>query len=69
MTDKTYDFLARIGRIIIPALGTLYFALAKIWGLPFGVEIEGSCLAVAACLNTILKREYDKWEATNADDN
>ena len=69
MTDKTYDILARIGRIIIPALGTLYFALAKIWGLPFGVGIEGSCLAVAACLNTILKREYDKWEATTADDN
>lgn len=62
MTEKWYDTLALIGRLVLPALGTLYFALAKIWNLPFGVEIEGSFLAVSACINTILKREYTRWE-------
>lgn len=68
MSDKLYDTLAFIGRLVLPALGTLYFALAKLWDLPYGVEIEGSFLAVSACINTILKREYNNWLDTQMDD-
>lgn len=62
MTEKVYDTLAIIGRLVLPALGTLYFALAKIWGLPLAEEIVGTISAVTIFLNTILKIEYQRWE-------
>lgn len=34
MSNKTYDVLKYITQIVIPAIGTLYFALAGIWGFP-----------------------------------
>lgn len=39
MSNKLYDILAIIGRLILPALGTLYFAIAKIWNLPLQAEV------------------------------
>ena len=61
MSDKVYDKLAAIGRLILPALGTLYFALAKIWGLPLGEEIVGTISAVTIFLNAILKVKSDQY--------
>lgn len=61
MSDKVYDILAAIGRLILPALGTLYFALAKIWGLPLGEEIVGTISAVTIFLNAILKVKSDQY--------
>lgn len=54
MSNKTYDFLKFIAQILLPALGTLYFALASIWGLPYGEEIVGTITAVDAFLGAIL---------------
>lgn len=61
MSDKLYDVLAIIGRLILPALGTLYFALAKIWGLPLGEEIVGTISAVTIFLNAVLKIKSDQF--------
>ena len=36
MSNKVYDILKYVAQIVIPALATLYFALAKIWNFPFG---------------------------------
>lgn len=70
MNEKLYDILAIIGRLILPALGTLYFALAKIWNLPLAEEIVGTIAAVTTFLNTILKIKADQyWEALDEDDN
>jgi hypothetical protein len=38
MSNKVYDVLKWIAMIFLPALGTLYFALAKIWGFPYPAE-------------------------------
>lgn len=54
MSNRTYDILKFIAQIILPALGTLYFALARIWGLPLGEEIVGTITAVDAFLGAIL---------------
>lgn len=54
MTNETYDKLKFIAQILLPALGTLYFALASIWGFPYGDEIVGSITAVDAFLGTLL---------------
>lgn len=62
MTEKVYDTLAIIGRIVFPAIATLYFTLAKIWGLPLGQEVTGTLAALTVFLNSILKIEYHRWE-------
>ena len=54
MTNKTYDVLKFIAQIILPAAGTLYFALANIWGLPLGEEVVGTITAVDAFLGAVL---------------
>ena len=35
MNNKVYDILKWIAQIFLPALGTLYFALAGIWDFPY----------------------------------
>lgn len=70
MDNRLYDILAIIGRLILPALGTLYFAIAKIWNLPLAEEIVGTIAAVTTFLNTILKIKADQyWEELDEDDN
>ena len=54
MSNKTYDILKYIAQIVLPALGTLYFALSQIWGLPYGEEIVGTITAIDAFLGAIL---------------
>lgn len=60
--SKLYDILAFVGRIVLPALATLYGSLASIWGLPFSKEIPETIMAIDLCLNVILgiaKSNYD----------
>lgn len=54
MNDKVYDTLKYIAQYVLPALGTLYFALSEIWGLPYGAQIVGTITAVDAFLGTLL---------------
>lgn len=54
MNSKTYDILKYVALIVLPALGTLYFALSQIWGLPYGEEIVGTITAIDAFLGAIL---------------
>lgn len=54
LSDKKYDILKYIAQYFLPALGTLYFALAGIWGLPYGEEIVGTITAVDTFLGVLL---------------
>lgn len=54
MDNKMYDILKWIAQILLPALGTLYFALASIWGLPYAEQIVGTITAIDAFLGAIL---------------
>ena len=54
MSDKVYDVLKWIALILIPAIGTLYFALAGIWGFPYAEAIVGTLTAVDTFLGAIL---------------
>ena len=54
MSNKMYDILKWIAQYLLPGLGTLYFALAKIWGLPYGTEIVGTISAIDASLGGLL---------------
>ena len=61
MSNKLYDVLKYIAQIVLPALGTLYFALAKIWSFPYGAEIVGTITAVDAFLGALLKISTDQY--------
>lgn len=54
MSNKVYDILKWIALIVLPALGTLYFAVAQIWGLPYGEEVVGTITAIDAFLGALL---------------
>ena len=54
ISNKTYDVLKWIAQYFLPAAGTLYFALAGIWGLPYGEQIVGTITAVDTFLGVLL---------------
>ena len=54
MTDKMYDVLKSVAQILLPAVATLYFAIAQIWGLPYGEQIVGTITAIDAFLGALL---------------
>lgn len=54
MSNKVYDALKWIAMYLLPALGTLYFALAGIWGLPYGEQIVGTITAIDTFLGVII---------------
>lgn len=54
MNNKTYDIIKYIAQIVLPAAGTLYFALAGIWGFPYGEQIVGTITAVDTFLGVCL---------------
>lgn len=54
LSNKQYDILKWVAQIFLPALGTLYFALSGIWGLPYGEQIVGTITAFDTFLGILL---------------
>lgn len=54
MSNKLYNVLKWIALVVLPAIGTLYFALSAIWGLPYGEQIVGTITAIDTFLGAIL---------------
>ena len=54
MSNRLYDILKFVAQILLPALGTLYFTIAQIWGLPFAEQIVGTISAVDVFLGAVL---------------
>lgn len=64
-SEKVYDILKDIALIVLPAIATLYIALAGIWGLPYGEQIPATIMAIDAFLGALLKIEsiaYNKLQ-------
>ncbi len=53
-SNKVFDVLKWIALYLLPALGTLYFALSTIWGMPYGEQIVGTITAIDAFLGAVL---------------
>lgn len=61
MSNACYDWLRFVAQLLLPALGTLYFALAEIWGFPCAEQIVGTITAVDAFLGIFLKISSDQY--------
>lgn len=67
MNDKIYDVLKYIAQVVLPAAGTLYFALAGIWGFPAGEAVVGTITAVDTFLGVILGISTVQYNKQNGD--
>ena len=66
ITGKLYDFLKYLALVVFPALGTLYFALAGIWGLPAAQEVVGTIVAVDTFLGVVLHISSNNYNKSDA---
>ena len=67
LSNQAYNILKWIAQYLLPAAGTLYFAVASIWGLPYGEEIVGTIAAVDTFLGVILgisTAQYNKTKSS-----
>jgi len=67
MSNKIYDTLKYITQIVIPAVATLYFALAGIWGFPYGEQIVGTLTAIDTFLGVCLGISTAKYNKSTED--
>ena len=65
MSNKVYDVLKWIAMYLLPACGTLYFALSGIWGLPYGEEVVGTITAVDTFLGVLLGISSSQYNKSN----
>lgn len=65
MSNKTYDLLKWIAMVVLPGLGTFYFALAGIWGLPYGEQIVGTITAIDTLLGALLGISTSQYNKAN----
>ena len=54
ISNKTYDVLKWIGRVVLPACATLWVAISKTWGIPLTTEISTTIMAIDLFLNTLV---------------
>ncbi len=67
LSNKTYDVLKWIALYLLPALGTLYFALAGIWKFPYGEEVVGTITAVDTFLGVLLGISTAQYKKENTE--
>lgn len=68
MNDKLYDVLKWIAMILLPALGTLYFALAGIWGFPYAEQVVGTITALDTFLGVLLGISTSQYNKNNTEE-
>lgn len=62
LSNKTYNTMKWIALYLLPALGTLYYALSRIWGFPYGENIVGTITAIDAFLGAVLGISSSKYK-------
>ena len=62
-SNRTYDILKWVALVFLPALGTLYFALAGIWNFPYGEQIVGTITAIDTFLGVLLGVSSMKYDS------
>lgn len=66
ITGRLYNWLKFLALVVLPALGTLYFTLAQIWGLPAGEQVVGTIVALDTFLGVILQISSTNYNSSTA---
>lgn len=71
MSNKVYDVLKWVQRLLLPAVGTLYLSLGSIWEgivpLPYPEQVAASIMAVDTFLGVVLGLSSAKYYAEMGD--
>jgi len=62
LSSKQYDIIKWLTVTLLPAIGTLYFALATIWNFPAGEQVLGTLLAVQAFIGVVMGVSTKQYE-------
>jgi hypothetical protein len=62
LKNKTYDILKWVAQYLLPALATLYFTIANIWGIPFCEQVVGTITAIDTFLGIMLGISTSKYK-------
>ncbi len=66
LSNKAYDHVKFAAQIFFPALGSLYFAIASIWGLPEATEVVGTIVLIDTFLGALLSVSKTSYNASDA---
>lgn len=66
LSNDAYDKLKFLTQVLLPGVGTLYFALSGIWGLPHPEQVVGTIVAVDAFLGLFLGASTKQYLNTDA---
>lgn len=64
MKNKIYNILKWLSQFFLPAIGTLYVAIATIWSFPYTEYIIGTLAAIDTFLGSLLMLNDKKIEST-----
>lgn len=68
LKNKTYDVLKYIAQIALPAVATLYFALASLWNLPYAEQVVGTITAIDTFLGALLHASSNTYGKAMTED-
>ena len=54
LSNSWYDWMKYLTIIVLPAIGSLYTGLSKIWDLPYAAEIPATIMVICTFLGAIL---------------
>lgn len=66
LSDTMYTKLEYLARVVLPALATLYLALATLWSFPYGPQVVGTIVAVDTFLGVFIgfaQKAYNESDA------
>ena len=69
MSNKVFDTLRFLQTVLLPAIGTLYFALADIWGLPYAPQVVGTITALTAFLGAFVEYKRQTYKGDTDGEN
>ena len=62
LKNQHYDIIKWIALIFLPALGTAYFGIAQIWGLPYAEEVVGTIVIIEVFAGALLQVSSKQYE-------
>lgn len=54
LSNSWYDWMKYLTIIVLPAIGSLYTGLSKIWDLPYANQIPATIMVICTFLGAIL---------------
>ena len=67
--SKIYDGLKWLALVALDAVGVAYNALSGVWHLPYGQEIQTTCVILSVLIGTLIGVSGARYQHNNLDIN